>query len=119
MNEQDIVERICRLPIDFQQGNKSQNQLVQESGILDLPTQMARQSIQAYLRDHPDLVAVWLDWSADKRCSPSWCFLKEGALYSVSYFPDGERLLFDDGIEACAEFILRDVGIPKPWWRFW
>jgi hypothetical protein len=61
------------------------------------------------LRRHPKLVDEWQLWSEDKRVPSGWVFSR-GEESEVFFFPGGERLRFRDQVEACAEFIVREIG---------
>ena len=105
-----LVEKICRLPIDYKVNGKSPLQIVEDSGYTKDPDSLTVADIEDYLRGTPDLIDAWLTWSADKRVSSGWYFMEDNSRYAVGYYPNGERVLYPNSRRACAEFILREVG---------
>jgi hypothetical protein len=105
-----VVERVCRLPIDFRDGTKSPLQLVRDSGYLENPVALTIEAVEDALRRKPELVDEWLGWSEDKRVSSGWYFLKAGTQFVVGYYPRGEKRLYADRIAACADFVIHDVA---------
>ena len=109
MNNDPIVERLCRLPTDFYSGSKSMVQLVAESGINANPAALAVASISAYLTNHSELIEQWLQWSENKRVSSGWYFIRRSGNYIVGFQPNGEVLNIAEPELACAEFVVREV----------
>ena len=110
MNPDDVVEKICRLPMDFYGGSKSMADLVSDSGIRKCPAALTSASIEAYLRSHPALVDQWLNWSANKRINSGWYFARRSGHLIVGFYPQGETLTFEDPVLACTEFVVREVS---------
>ena len=107
----DIVKRICYLPVDFHRlRTVSAIQLLRDSGYLNKPENITNEMVEAFLRDHPELVTQWLNWSADKRVSSGWYFLHEKGKYVVGYYPKGKKKIYSDPNKGCAEFILLEVN---------
>lgn len=106
----EVVERICRLPVDFYAGSKSMSQLVAESGISACLILLTVSNITGYLTAHPDLVEQWLLWSADKRVTSGWYFTRDADNFVVGFYPQGEVLTLRDPAVACAEFVVREVN---------
>ena len=111
MAKQTPVEAICRLPASFYAGKKPFTQLVRESGITDPASGATAGALASVLRADPALINGWLLWSQNKRVSSGWYFERDGEGCTVSYFPKGKRLRFDDVALGCAEFILLEVGL--------
>jgi hypothetical protein len=103
------LDRICRLPTDFHRGSKSAHQLVHEAGIER--SSLSAASVASVLRSNPTLVDEWLRWSEDQRSTSGYYFLEEQGQYVVGRHPGGEFAAFDDRIAACAEFIVKWVGL--------
>ena len=62
----DIVKRICYLPVDFHRlQTVSAIQLLMESGYIDNSENITTDVIEAFLREHEELIQTWLAWSAD------------------------------------------------------
>ena len=109
MAPEEVVERLCKLPHDFNVGKKSPSQLVAASGVARCEAAVSTEALAKFLARHPELVEEWLHWSEDKRVSSGWYFLKERNEYVVGYYPNGERLSFADPVRACAEFVNREI----------
>jgi hypothetical protein len=104
------LQRVCELARDFYtRKTVSTVQLVLESGIQQEMSELTVKKIEAYLREHSELIYHWLLRSSDKRVSSGWCFKQESGKYVVEYFPQGEHMKFSDEHTACAEFVVREV----------
>ena len=106
----EVVKRICRLPVDFYGGSKSMVQLVAESGIGACLALLTVANIEAYLSMHPYLVEDWLRWSANKRVASGWYFKRQANHFVVGLYPKGETLTLSESALACAEFVVREVN---------
>jgi hypothetical protein len=110
MTHEAVIQRLCQIPKEFRKGGKSPIQLVAESGVDQLESVMTVSALADYLDHHLHLVEDWLHWSEDKRGSPSWYFTSQEKNYEVGFYPEGESMFFTDRIQACAEFIVREVS---------
>jgi len=110
METDDVIERVCRLPIDFYNGSKSMLQLVAESGIQAHLAALSPKVLESYIRDHPHIVEHWLRWSANKRVTSGWFFSHQAGGFSVGFHPQGAVLNFTEPATACAEFVIREVS---------
>jgi hypothetical protein len=110
MSAREVVERICRLPVDFYGGSKSMSQLVAETGISACLALLTVGNIREYLTVHPDLIEQWLLWSANKRVTSGWYFSRDAHNFVVGFYPEGEVLILCDPAAACAEFVVREVN---------
>lgn len=108
-----VVERICRIPLDSEHGDVSAYELVTRSGVRECMESLVRDDVSAYLRRNSFLIERWLTLSADQRIPSGWFFAEEDRKYLVQYYPDGQRLTFDEATEACADFICRWVRSEK------
>jgi hypothetical protein len=106
----DIVEALCRIPLDFRErGDVSVATLLEQSGYVH--TQVELDDIAQHVRAHPDLVAIWLRFSADQRSTPSWYLLSPGETFrgvrgwAVGIYPGAPPTRFDDEVAACAFFV--------------
>jgi hypothetical protein len=106
----EIVGRLCRLPIDFYQGSKSMAQLAADSGIGEYPYALTVENAAGYVSAHPEVIEMWLRWSANKRVTSGWYLRRNANQFDVGYFPNGEVFTFSDPAVACAEFVVREVG---------
>jgi ubiquinone biosynthesis protein COQ9 len=110
MSDNDLAERICRLPVDFYGGSKSMSQLVAESGITACFALLTVDNLSAYLAAHQDLCEQWLRWSANKRATSGWYFKRHADNFVVGFYPRAEVLTVRDPAVACAEFVVREVA---------
>ena len=115
MNSEDIVEAVCRLPVDVHRlRDKSPLQLLEMSGCLQQPNAVTEESIKQVLAAHPEWIDDWVMWSLDKRTSEGWYLLRRYDLapdkgWEVGYHPYGERYFFGDELGACAFFVRREI----------
>jgi hypothetical protein len=110
MNTDEIVDRVCRLPIDFYGGSKSMVQLVAESGIVEHPEILKLETITTCMASHSEYIEKWLLWSANKRVASGWFFVREVDQFVVGFHPKGDRLTYSEPAVACAEFVIREVN---------
>ena len=107
-----VVLDVCRLPVDFHTiGTVSAVELVRRSGYRSMRSDVTVGRVADCLRDHPDWVDRWFEWSADNRSSPAWYVLESGdGRFELGFF-DGRATestsFFTDRVEACATFVLR------------
>jgi hypothetical protein len=109
MDQNEIVERVCRLPVEFYGGSKSMLQLVAESGIAAFLALLTAPNLLGHITTHSELVEEWLRWSANKRVTSGWYFRCQGDHYIVGFHPEGEVMTFGEPALACAEFVVREV----------
>ena len=107
----DLIAKLCALPVHFKsRRDVSVDQLVGESGYHVDPEALSVEAVSAHLREHPELVEVWLAYSEDKRTSSGWYIVPgPGDTFEVAFYPEGERLSMKGRVHACAEFIVREV----------
>lgn len=131
LNADQILERVCRMPSDFSSIKTiSMLQLLAKSGIETRPEILNVPTILPYIRDHPEVIDDWLQYSSNQRVTSAWYFSRESGGYVVRDFPKGEILNFEEARPACAEYIVRCVSRlvelardirqkKKPRRRFW
>lgn len=107
MNSMATIERLCRLPSEFRMGNISTHDLLHAIGIE--PSSIDLNTVRAVLRSNPELINDWLRWSEDQRSTPGYYLLKENNKYIVGRIPGNEQKVFTDKIEACTDFIVKQV----------
>lgn len=105
-----LLEQICDMPVAFKLGSKSAIQLLEESGYFEMPNELTIEALVAFIGSHPNVILAWLKWSEDKRVSSGWYFVWKAGGYIVGHFPNGPQLPFSDGVQACAEFVVREVA---------
>jgi hypothetical protein len=110
----DVISKICSMPRDFHTlKNKSINQLFIEAGNLDKKNLVTKEELMSHLIGNPELITDWENYSSDKRVSQGWYFLKNKSEWVVGYAgvpSQGQKFMFISNVEACAEFILRELG---------
>jgi hypothetical protein len=104
------MEQICDMPVAFRRGSKSPIQLLEESGYFEMPNELTIEALAAFIGGHPSVIQVWLRWSEDKRVSSGWYFVRKAGGYIVGQIPNGLQLPFSDDVQACAEFVVREVA---------
>ena len=114
-----IVDALCTMPTRFhERGDISMIGLLRETGYNGPQSGVSEQDIEKHLRQHPDLVRVWTNYSEDQRCSPAWYLAQPGTSsdsaegWRVGYYAHDSRLpetLFPDEFVACAFYIAREV----------
>lgn len=112
-NKKEIIHRILALPESFRSiGNQSFNNLLKDTGYIEISAQIQEADILAAIKEHPEIIKGWFSWSEDKRVSSGW-FLKENkGKYNVSFFPNIEgKKVFEtsDAYTACAHFIMKEI----------
>ena len=111
MTDSNLTETICRLPREIQADrNLSPAAFITQSGYLGSEGNITAECLFKALRKDAGLVEDWLRWSEDKRTPTGWYFKKSGECYVVDEVHRFSRLTFADPVQACAEFILREIG---------
>ena len=112
-SREKVIGSLARLAIEFASSNKSQVQLVEESGVGGLAESVSTTELSTYLRDNSDLIDSWLQWSEDKRTGSGPYLLKTGDIYEVGLLEAGGTCSvlgqFEDPFRACAEFLRREL----------
>lgn len=124
----DLIEAVCRLPLEDQATGRSHVDLVHRTGYLDRRGEVTIDRLHAYLSERPELIDAWQIWVTDNRSTPAWYFkdVSPGRFEVGQVGRDGRMvasLVFDDRARACAEYIVRDVeqiagiaeSVLRPW----
>ncbi len=111
-NVDDVVQAVCRLPLDFHATRTmSAVDLVRASGYPAVRSEVTVERLATCLRDHPDWVEQWFEWSADNRGSPAWYLLVSGSgEFQLGFYegPDSQPpVTLTDKVHAAAEFVHR------------
>jgi hypothetical protein len=101
-------KEICHLPITVLECDKSAVQVVNDSGMQF--ENLNSKSISDILLTKPSLVENWLRYSQNKRSAQGWYFQRDQEIYIVGFHPRGEKKIFEYAIEACADFIIKEVS---------
>ena len=111
MNRTTAINNIIEIPISCANGNKSFVTLLQDSGYLEFSDINLSELITA-LSVNEERVNDWFQWSADKRVDKGWFIIENAGNYAVGYSPATvgySQFVYDDIIEACANFILKEI----------
>ena len=108
-NSADIISGTCALAEKFYQGLGSMKQLFIDLGSPQHRTAVSEDSVFLCLSKNVQFVDSWFRWSDDKRVPEGWYVCQKGKSFEVGYFPDGEKVAFDDRIRACSYFVFREV----------
>ena len=115
----EMVKKLVHIPDDFnRRRDVSEVVLVFESGYLERHNEIDEDTIAEVLREYPDLIRIWMQWSEDKRSLPTWHFFwdKDENYYYVDYSAPGkenQHVRTQDGFQACAAFIKREIETDK------
>ncbi|MGC4071729.1 MAG: hypothetical protein QM760_04300 [Nibricoccus sp.] len=73
----------------------------------------SKEDLIRFLENQPEFINHWIRWSEDKRWSPAWFFIDEDTGFRVGRTgPDGaiaQSILFHSPVEACADFIQKEL----------
>jgi hypothetical protein len=108
----DCINKICNIPIDFKQADKSAYALAEESGFDSAYENIDIDDIKNYLKNHNNLIDAWQQWSWNKRTTGYYLTLDKSPTIG-ELNEDGKTIFtkdFDSAIDACAEFIYREVS---------
>jgi hypothetical protein len=109
----NIVKKVINIPKEFNSsGNISVNNLLIQTGYIEVFNQIGKEEIKKELINNPSYISEWLSWSEDKRTTSGWYFKdNENGSYSVGYFSDkiGKEEIYSDINEACSIFIKNEI----------
>jgi len=104
----DMVAALCCLADEFQNATTeiSMGTLLSRTGF-SMGDPISEEAIEAYLRDHPELVNWWLLESRNTRGTPAWYIHPPqfGSEWIVSHAPDETKYSFPDKFKACAFYV--------------
>jgi hypothetical protein len=107
----ELAEKICRIPETFNDTECSTAQLVERSGILDLPDALVESEVAEVLREEPELADLWLARGGDQRFVGGWVMDCRGRSYHLKSFAQGTDCAFADRYQACAVFVVHYIGL--------
>ena len=106
MDTDNIVTKICRMPIDFRnRGDVSMIQLLEESGYIESRKEIVKKNILEYVKMDINIVDAWISYSDDQRSTPSWYFTGEKVAHLTREGKSENEMHFDDPAEGCAAYI--------------
>ncbi|MBN1909483.1 MAG: hypothetical protein JW818_07085 [Pirellulales bacterium] len=107
----DIIEALCRLPIDYHAiGTKTLIQLMEDAGYFENTASANESAIASCLKEHSDYCDEWIGYSQDRRTFSGWVISERNGVFSVFYHPNGSTTLdFTEKASACAAFMVREL----------
>jgi hypothetical protein len=111
---QVTAEAVARLPRTFHtRGDLSAYAILEQSGYFDRHVHVTPDLLAAVLASDASLVDDWLALSENKRTSSGWYFRQNPTGFTVAFVDEAgnkvDERIYADRIEACAEFIKREV----------
>ena len=109
-----VIEAVCRIPVDWWRLHLSYLALLKASGYSDHAERVGQRELAAYLRANPDLIQKWLGLSDGKRVSEGWYMLPpdasfDGQHWVVGYYPVGKYFVSLDAADACAHYVKQEI----------
>jgi hypothetical protein len=109
----NCIEKICNIPLDSKNGDKSAFILAKESGFEREFNEIEIEDLKDYLKQHKTLIDNWGLWSMDKR-TKSGLYLKLDKISTIGELNENGQLIFnkdfESEVDACAEYIYREVS---------
>ena len=103
------LETICRFANREFRQNKSSFQIYEEANYKNYYKELTIEKIVERIRKDESIIDEWIDFSADKRCTPSWAFMHNNEQWELRYIGvDGVplyQLTYENRISACAHMI--------------
>jgi hypothetical protein len=105
----NCIKIIADFPAIYRAGNLTPIELMVQSGYSKLFSFVTIENLSDYLRQKPNLIEDWIQYSEDIRHTPAWAFgQNENDSWTVTYLEDGkliEEYNFDDKFVACAKMV--------------
>lgn len=107
----DRFARICTVPAEYGQGDRSLLEVVRASGFAEFRGQFAPRELADYLRAKPAIVDQWIAYSEDKRTTEGWYLRPPYSIGRVArWSPPMHEVKHPDLAAACAAFIIAELG---------
>ncbi|MEZ4920432.1 MAG: hypothetical protein R2792_15120 [Saprospiraceae bacterium] len=117
MEKSIAVYNIISLPEQFYnpENKRSAAELLKGSGFFEFCNEIGQNEIEHFLRESPNLIDRWLEWSGDKRTDSGWYFdLDANHRYVVGFVSSQNTriapMIFSDKYVACATYIYREIA---------
>ena len=106
------VEDVCRLAWDYHAFRTfSARELIARTGYRDRWRSISIKLLADTLRQHPDWVDAWFEWSAEARVTPRWYLSRRGeSAFEVGYHPTVPPVRYGDRTQACAVFVRHELA---------
>lgn len=116
MNFVKVIQDIVRLPETFYKENDTSiYSLLQETKYFEISDLISEKDILNEIKNKPQYVDSWLEWSQNKRVSLGWYFTENNNnKYIVGYKSPSKNntniiIEYENKYEACAAFIKREI----------
>jgi hypothetical protein len=114
-----LAQRVSEMPDAYEHGNLSTVELLAETGYLTKPASLTVGDVEDALAEDPNLAELWLERGQDQRLAGGWGIERTLGHYRVQNYASGQYLVETDRLHACAEFIVRYVGVIGAALRRW
>ena len=107
----EIAAKVIGMPRQFSiRGDISIYKILEQSGYFENHVAITASEIRKALRAKPGSIQFWLQYSEDKRTSGGWYFkYNDDGSFSIGNLKGEPETLFLDGIDACAEYIKKEI----------
>ena len=105
-----LAQRVSEVPDAYEHGNLSTVRLLAQAGFLEKPHALTVSDVESALAEDPNLAELWLERGRDQRLAGGWGIEQDRGHYRVQNYSNGQYLVEQDRLHACAEFIVRYVG---------
>ena len=80
-------------------------QLLKESGYIENRDSISKETILKHVKRDESVIDLWIRYSEDQRCLPSWYFTGDTVGHLSSTGKSENKIHFDNPAEACAFYI--------------
>lgn len=113
ISKKQCIQDICRFPILYKELGVTPLDVVSKSGYTKFCREISKKDIVDELKKNKDIITSWINFTQDKRWTPSWGILKENNEYVLFYMsPSAEmemKQIYKDPYEACALMIRMEM----------
>jgi hypothetical protein len=111
MINRDMIKQIIEIPKEFKRKKDiSIFQLLVNTGYIKNKNDINIEDIKKELKEKPELIQFWLNYSEDKRTSGGWYLLKKNdSTFIVGNIDGRSKSIFTDCFDACATFIKKEI----------
>ncbi|MGH7968750.1 MAG: hypothetical protein ACREIC_08495, partial [Limisphaerales bacterium] len=107
----ELAEKISEVPKLYVEGNKSTACLLKGFGFPERRKDVTVEEIETVLKRRPRLADLWLARCRDQLFAGGWGIEHQDDHWRIQNFSDRQHLEVKDRIRACADFIVRYVGL--------
>jgi hypothetical protein len=106
-----LAQRIVEVPDAFEHSELSTVHLLKDAGFLEEPQSLSVGELEEALKEDPGHAELWLERGRDQRLVGGWGIEEDRGHYRLQNFSTGQYLVERDRLHACAEFIIRYLGV--------